>query len=74
MRLLQNKERTQRGCIYCTESTPQDTDEKQIRRKYCPHNKCPYHELDDVKSYTEYLKRISDVPLGTLLVCLGKAK
>ena len=70
MRVLHNKERTQRGCIWCADVVPTNTDDNLTRRRKCPHDVCPYHELDDVKTYDEYMKGISDVTLNALLKML----
>lgn len=45
MRIVPNEERIQRGCKYCLEH----------RGRGCKYDVCPYHELDDVKTYEEYL-------------------
>lgn len=57
MRRVRNAERAQRGCGECID---------RVSGK-CPHEECPYHELDDVKTYGEYLKRIPNVPMYLLL-------
>lgn len=40
-------EYVKRGCYYCADYIDRE----------CIHEKCPYHELDNVKSYNEYLKK-----------------
>jgi hypothetical protein len=29
-------------------------------KSYCPYDECPYHELDNVTSYEEYLESQND--------------
>lgn len=47
MRIVSLKEWSQRGCAYCLDR----------KGHSCKHNECPYHELDDVKNYGEYLEK-----------------
>lgn len=64
MRILRRKEQTKRGCLYCTQM------EKKMYggrlSTFCPYDKCPYHELDGYKKYTDYLKDSYD-PFKELL-------
>lgn len=69
MRTLHKKEQAQRGCIYCIDVV--SVGETWTSRS-CPHDECPFHELDSVKSYAEYLNSVSDVPINTLLRLLCK--
>lgn len=69
MRELSQREKTKRGCIYCADRT---------RPKYrmgcttCPYDECPYHELDNFKSYDEYMKKSKKGGLARLLEALAK--
>lgn len=55
MRILPYSEKIKRGCTYCAfvgktlgdDGKPKDS---------CPYKECPYHELDNFDTYTEYLK------------------
>ena len=54
MRHLTNSELTQRGCAYCAHIKSEKIN--GIMAKFCPFGECPYHELDEHKSYLDYLK------------------
>ena len=58
-RLKTNEEQKKRGCHWCADF-----------KRTCPHEQCPYHELDDVKSYNEYLKKADKNELLKLLAAL----
>lgn len=51
LRKIHNGEALKRGCRYCADSVKKDG---KIRR--CIHEECPYHELDEFKTYHDYLK------------------
>lgn len=57
----QTKVMKKRGCIYCTE----------FENMACPHEECPYHELDGFKTYAEYLKKGEKNGLVKMLEDLG---
>ena len=59
-RLRQTGEAKKRGCHWCAD----------FKRK-CQHEVCPYHELDDVKTYDEYLKKAKKNGFVKLLESLG---
>lgn len=59
-RFSQTKEMKKRGCHYCADF-----------KRRCPHEVCPYHELDNVKTYDEYLKKGEKNGLVKLLEDLG---
>lgn len=59
-RMKQNAEQKKRGCHYCAD----------FKRK-CPYAECPYHELDEFKTYDEYLKKGEKNGLVKLLEDLG---
>ena len=46
MRTVSLEEKRQRGCAYCLDY-----------KRGCKYEECPYHELDDVKTYGEYLEK-----------------
>lgn len=59
MRRLTGWEKSKRGCCYCTEAIQRRvntgngmTIEKTVA---CQHNECPYHELDNCRSFRQYL-------------------
>lgn len=68
MRIIHNKERVQRGCIYCEEVMPPEKDGRNPRQRKCPHEECPYHQLDGMKTYGEYLDTISTEPIASFLM------
>jgi hypothetical protein len=49
MRKIGPREKHKRGCEFCA-------DHRDF--KGCIDDSCPYHELDDVKFYSEYEKKI----------------
>lgn len=55
MRLVKDCEPNKRGCNYCADTVLKAPGGKHPR-KFCIHNSCPYHELDNVKNYREYEK------------------
>jgi hypothetical protein len=44
---------------------------KPYRRSECPYDKCPYHQLDGFKTYTDYLKSIGADNITKLLMTAG---
>lgn len=38
----------------------------------CPHDKCPYHQLDNCKTYDEYLNKNGGDSVSAILSSLGK--
>lgn len=58
MRVVSSEEKRQRGCEYCLHHK---------KRSGCSFNECPYHELDDVKTYGEYLEKTGYI-FGNLIV------
>lgn len=53
-----------RGCEYCTDMVIISKKQTYIIRG-CIHSECPYHELDNFKSYNEYLKK-AELNVGSL--------
>ena len=53
MRTVPNFEKKKRGCIYCKDAV------RKMRgkgwREFCPFDKCPYHVLDNHKTYEEFM-------------------
>lgn len=55
MRIIPYNEQVQRGCVYCAfVDKKKDIDDKL--KHACPYAECPYRELDDYKTYNEFLK------------------
>lgn len=61
-RVIHDTERIKRGCRYCADV---------VEKKKCPYEECPYHELDDVKTYEEYLQKTDKSGLAKILELLG---
>ena len=73
MRKLKKQCVEQRGCDCCLDRIPPTYIRKSDSVSRCPHDVCPYHELDEVEDYKDYLKGISDVPLGRVLGMVRKS-
>lgn len=58
MRALTRKEQGKRGCVYCTECIQKQS--KGDIRRFCPHDECPFHELDKYQGYRQYLSESPD--------------
>jgi hypothetical protein len=56
MRALTEKETKKRGCRYCTDRFMHRNAYGSMQG-HCPHEECPYHELDKYDTYKEYLKK-----------------
>lgn len=67
MRRLTYSESTKRGCLYCT-----DCEHGSGQHTECHHDSCPYHELDGVKTYGEYILKTSKSGLAKVLAELRK--
>lgn len=68
MRELRKVEIGQRGCIYCADVI---MPERRYQNRKCPHEECPYHELDNVAKYDEYMKTTNKLGLEKALEALG---
>lgn len=68
MRELEREEVKKRGCMYCAD---QVSPTREYRRR-CPHDECPYRELDGFETYDEYLKKSKKGGLARLLEALAK--
>lgn len=56
-RTIPNKEKKQRGCIYCADALNEgDRKSSYYVGRFCPHLRCPYHELDKYDDYGDYMK------------------
>lgn len=69
MRKIHNAERIQRGCAFCADCGW--IKKKLDRVRGCPYDVCPYHQLDKVKRYDDYLKSIGADTMYMLLKSLG---
>lgn len=70
MRILEVKEREKRGCAFCTErqkeSLQVDNGTAIVNRRFyvCPHDVCPFRELDEFDKYNDYIKSLGDLRLN----------
>ena len=55
MRYLTECNPEKRGCYYCLNTKLLSADNGYSRR-YCIHDKCPYHVLDKYDTYEDYVK------------------
>lgn len=62
-----------RGCGYCLEYIPSRKVGNTVTKSKCPHDVCPYHEMDNVKTYDEYAESVTDVPIAALIAKLCRA-
>lgn len=69
-RLIRDRERKQRGCIYCLDMQTTG-DGTNIAGRYCPYEECPYHELDKYETYDEYMKATDLKGFAKALEALG---
>jgi hypothetical protein len=67
VRRLTYSEMSKRGCLYCA-----DCECGSGQHTECHHEKCPYHELDDVKNYGEYILKSNESGLARALANLTK--
>ena len=57
MRMLENEEVKQRGCLFC----------QDLRGyRHCPHRVCPYHDLDEFTTFEEFQESFPEVDLRQL--------
>ena len=57
MRVVAQKEKTKRGCVYCMDYAKKRLEPDSTQRSWvCIHDECPYHELDPYDNYVQYLK------------------
>lgn len=69
MRELTQGEILKRGCRYCADKQRM-LDCRKI--SHCPYEECPYHELDNVKTYGEYIHKTNTSGLARALAELTK--
>lgn len=73
MRGITYEERRKYGCCDCSDLVSKMWHKE--RRTLCPHDKCPYKELNDYDSFDEYLKENQgDTELKFFLQELGKKR
>lgn len=72
MRQLTDKEKRQRGCDFCADKGRMYDAKKRNHVSICPYDKCPYHELDNVKTYGEYIQKTDRSGLARALAELTK--
>lgn len=70
MRKIHLDRKHKRGCGYCLDLIPWEKIVNKARPSKCPYDECPYHELDDVNTYEEYVDSVSNMPLATLMAML----
>ncbi len=60
MRYIIDLNSNKRGCEICADvvKAKRHYNGETTYPKACPYDECPYHELDDVKNYSEYDKRM----------------
>ena len=56
VRILSEQEKIKRGCDDCAHVQNDIINHKV--KKVCPYDECPYHELDEFDTYSEYLNRL----------------
>ena len=71
MRKLKQNEIFKRGCAFCLDMIPPP---RKNQNRWCSHDKCPYHELDDAKTYGEYLDGLGCLSVPEIVMMLNRAK
>ena len=69
MRALKESETHQRGCWFCAD-LHKVRGGKNVNR--CPYEECPYNELDNVKTYGEYMSKTKSSGLARALAELTR--
>lgn len=54
-RIIKTDERVQRGCVYCIDAV-NTSKSSACSVRVCPHEECPYHDLDSFGTYDEFMK------------------
>lgn len=62
MRILTPQDKLKRGCLYCLHVYKEEKD--GVVKTICPHDECPYHELDEFDTYSEYLRKRREKDVG----------
>lgn len=63
MRLLTRNEIIKRGCWYCMDHKMAKFDYASKKEKFldiCAHPNCPYGELDNYRTYADYMRNHKD--------------
>lgn len=61
------------GCDYCADTVKRKQHDWDDRRE-CIHDECPYTELQESKSFSDYLKKSNDRSVSVMLKTLEKTK
>jgi hypothetical protein len=69
MRKLRRNEIVKRGCAFCLDMMPPRT---KNQNRWCYHDKCPYQELDDAKTYGEYLDGLGGLSVPEIMMMLNR--
>lgn len=78
VRLVDVKEIKQRGCPICADAIAlkgpncHGSGAPSSKSYGCPYSECPYHELDNIKSYQEYEHKYRKNPPGDLIEAFAK--
>lgn len=64
------KETRKRGCFYCADLVAEYVPKRKSHTRICPHDECPYHELDDFESFEQYVKAQGKTSITELLKAL----
>ena len=70
MRKINKPIKRKRGCAYCLDFIPWEMVGNTRKKAKCPHEECPYHEMDNSKTYDEYVESVSDMPIEELITLL----
>lgn len=70
-RMLTDKERAQRGCLYCMDVVTTGKHSTYYAGRYCPHEQCPYRELDRFEDYERYIRETDLKGFAKALAGLG---
>lgn len=70
MRKMSISLKRKRGCGYCLDLIPWQKVGNTKKKAKCPHEECPYHEMDNTKTYDEYVESVSDMPIEELITLL----
>lgn len=57
MRDIKTKEARKRGCKYCIDARPNNSNRFGMSKFGCTHEECPYHVLDESDDYEAWLKQ-----------------
>lgn len=71
VRVVSSAEKKKRGCMYCVDNVREENSRGIHVGRYCPHDKCPYSELDKYDDYEEYMKATDLSSFAKALAGLG---